>query len=105
MDDLNAGAHHLIALCREHAGDLEGALEQDRAAEYLDPDFAMPRLHVGRMARRKNDLALARRELAQALVLLEREDAKRVLLFGGGFERAALIRLCRAELDACGGRP
>ncbi|HEX7900790.1 MAG TPA: protein-glutamate O-methyltransferase, partial [Planctomycetota bacterium] len=104
-DDLNAGAHHLIALCREHAGDVESAIEQNRVAQYLDPDFAMPALHVGRLARRRNDLSLARRQLAQALTLLEREDASRILLFGGGFEREALIRLCRAELDACGGRP
>lgn len=104
-DDLNAAAHHLIALCRENAGDVESAIEQNRVAQYLDPDFAMAALHVGRLARRRNDLPLARRQLAQALSLLEREDASRILLFGGGFEREALIRLCRAELEACGGRP
>jgi chemotaxis protein methyltransferase CheR len=104
-DDLNAGAHHLIALCRERAGDIENAIEQNRLAQYLDAGFAMPALHVGRLARRKRDLPLARRQLAQALTLLEREDASRILLFGGGFEREALIRLCRSELDACGERP
>jgi chemotaxis protein methyltransferase CheR len=36
---------------------------------------------------------------------LRQEDASRLLLFGGGFSREALIALCRAELDKCGWRP
>lgn len=104
-DDLNAEAHHLIAICREHAGDLAAAIEQDQMAQYLDPAFAMPYVHVGRLARRKGDLALARRQLEQALGLLVREESSRILLFGGGFGREALMQLCRGELQACGGRP
>jgi chemotaxis protein methyltransferase CheR len=38
-------------------------------------------------------------------VLLQREEAPRLLLFGGGFRREALLALCRAELLACGGAP
>lgn len=102
-DDLNAGAHYLAALCREHAGDFRGAVERGQTAVYLDPAFAMPRLHLGLMARRAGDLDSARRELEHALILLAREDASRILLFGGGFSRDALARLCRSELRACGG--
>jgi chemotaxis protein methyltransferase CheR len=65
----------------------------------------MPRLHLGLLARRNHDPELARRELAQALVLLQREDASRLLLFGGGFNRDTLLALCRAELQSCGGQP
>jgi chemotaxis protein methyltransferase CheR len=104
-DDLDAGAHYLLALCRESASDARGAEEHDRLAAHLDPAFAMPRLHLGLLARRRGDLAAARRELAQALELLQREDAARVLLFGGGFRREALVTLCRAELGASGGAP
>jgi chemotaxis protein methyltransferase CheR len=103
-DELNTGAHYLLALCRESAGDSQGALEHDRAAVYLDPSFAMPRLHLGLMARRAGDAEAARRELGQALVLLKREDTSRLLLFGGGFGRDALIALCLAELKS-GGHP
>ena len=102
-DDLNAGAHYLLALCRERAGDCPGAVEHDQYAAYLDPGFAMPRLHLGLLARRNRDGALARRELSQALVLLQREDPSRLLLFGGGFNRETLLALCRAELQSCGG--
>jgi chemotaxis protein methyltransferase CheR len=104
-DELNTGAHYLLALCRESAGDRQGALDHYRSAIYLDPDFAMPRLHLGLMARRAGDGEGARRELGQALVLLRREDASRLLLFGGGFGREALIALCGAELKSAGGLP
>ncbi|MGH9895295.1 MAG: CheR family methyltransferase, partial [bacterium] len=103
LDELNAGAHYLMALCREHAGDAAGAVEQDQTAIYLDTGFAMPHLHQGLMAARSGDTATARRELGQALSLLAREDASRILLFGGGFSRETLVALCRAELRSAGG--
>jgi chemotaxis protein methyltransferase CheR len=95
----------VLALCREHAGDLDGAAEHDRVAAYLDPAFAMPRLHLGLLARRAGDRDAARRELAQALILLKGEDASRLLLFGGGFNRDALVTLCESSLGDDGGRP
>jgi chemotaxis protein methyltransferase CheR len=103
LDDLNAEAHYVMALCREHAGDRAGAASHDGYALYLDPAFAMPRLHLGLMAKRAGDLERARRELARALVLLAGESGSRILLLGGGFTRDALIDLCRAELRAGGG--
>ncbi len=102
LDDMNAGAHYLLALCRESAGDDRGAMRHDRIAAYLDPSFAMPRLHLGRLARRAGDRDGARRDLQQALLLIEREDSVHLLLFAGGFGRSALAALCRAELAVCG---
>jgi chemotaxis protein methyltransferase CheR len=102
-NDLNAGAHYVMAICREQSGDRSGAMEEDRIAIHLDPAFAIPRLHLGILARRSGDAAAARIELQQALVLLLREDASRILLFGGGFSREALVDFARAELRACGG--
>jgi len=103
LDGLNAGAHYALALCRESAGDGVAAAEHDRIAIHLDPGFAMPHLHLGLLVRRRGERAAARRELAQALALLRREDASRLLLFGGGFGREALIELCGAALRECGG--
>jgi chemotaxis protein methyltransferase CheR len=103
LDDLDAEAHYVMALCREHAGDRPGAASRDGYALYLDPAFAMPRLHLGLMAKRSGDLERARREMSRALVLLAGESGSRILLLGGGFTRDALIDLCRAELRACGG--
>jgi chemotaxis protein methyltransferase CheR len=102
-DELNTGAHYLIALCREHAGDRDGAVRHNEAATYLDPLFAMPHLRLGLIAKRAAESETARRELATALPLFSREDPARILLFGGGFTREALIEFCRAELRACGG--
>lgn len=97
-DDLNAGAHYLLALCSERRGQLPAAVEHDQTAAYLDGEFAMPHLHLGLMARRRLDADTAKRELTLALSLLEREDGSRLLLFGGGFSRSALLALCRSEL-------
>ncbi|MBL8795485.1 MAG: protein-glutamate O-methyltransferase CheR [Planctomycetia bacterium] len=104
-DELNAGAHYLLALCREHAADRPSAVEADRMAAYLDPTFAMPHLHLGLLAKRSGDRETARREFQQAVVLLEREDAARILLLGGGFSRESLVQLCQAELRLLGGVP
>jgi chemotaxis protein methyltransferase CheR len=103
LDELNAGAHYVLALCREGSGDRQAAIEQDQVAVYLAPSFAMPRLHLGLLARRAGEREAARRELGQALQLLQGEDPSRLLLFGGGFQREALIALCRAELEAVRG--
>lgn len=99
LDELNAGAHYLLALCFERREQLAVAAEHARTAIYLDAGFAMPHLHLGLMARRSRDVEGARRELGQALWLLEREDPARLLLFGGGFTRGALLQLCRSELE------
>ncbi|HEY3500955.1 MAG TPA: protein-glutamate O-methyltransferase CheR [Polyangiaceae bacterium] len=103
LDELNAGAHYLMALCREHAADAHGAAEHDRIAMHLDATFAMPHLHGGLVAKRAGDRERARRLLADALGLLAREDSSRLVLFGGGFSRDALEKLCRAELALLGG--
>ncbi|RYZ04586.1 MAG: protein-glutamate O-methyltransferase CheR [Myxococcales bacterium] len=105
QDDLNAGAHYLLALCHERRGQMSTAAEHDLTAVYLDPSFAMPHLHLGLMARRRRDAAGARAELTLALSLLEREEAARLLLFGGGFSRGALVSLCRSELHNLRGSP
>jgi chemotaxis protein methyltransferase CheR len=103
LDELDAGAHYVLALCREGVGDKAGARHHHLLAAHLDPSFAMPRLHLGIMARRAGDAHAAERELSQALTLLAREDAARVLMFGGGFGREALLSLCRAELRRIAG--
>jgi chemotaxis protein methyltransferase CheR len=103
INELHAEAHYLLALCREGTGDQAGSIYHDQVAVYLDPSFAMAHLHLGLLARRTLDVSTARRELEQAIALLEREDASRLLLFGGGFSRDALVSLCRAELFRSGG--
>jgi chemotaxis protein methyltransferase CheR len=102
LDELNAGAHYVLALCAAGGGKLDEAARNDRIAIYLDPAFAMPHLHLGLMLRKTGDASAASKELAQAQALLEREDSARILLFGGGFGRSALLALCAAELVAAG---
>jgi chemotaxis protein methyltransferase CheR len=101
LNDLNANAHYFMALCREHAGDANVALEHDQTAVHLDSEFAMPHLHMGLAAKRAAALETAEREFERAWILLAREDTLRILLFGGGFSREALVEFCRIELRIC----
>ncbi|WP_328476526.1 methyltransferase domain-containing protein [Actinoplanes sp. NBC_00393] len=94
-------AHHLLGVCHE-LDCAEQAAGQYRLAAYLDPAFAMPRLRMGLLARRRGDHRGAAAHLEPALELLHREDDERITLFGGGFGRLALTTLCRTELEACG---
>jgi chemotaxis protein methyltransferase CheR len=103
LDALNAGAYYVMALCREQADDRRTAMEHDLTAIYLDPSFAMPHLHLGLLAKRGGEFDLAMQELSRASLLLPREDAPRLLLFGGGFSRDALVEMCRRELQGCRG--
>lgn len=102
VDAASAGAHYLLALCREQRGDCAGASECDRRSIQLDTTFAMAHLHLGLLAKRDRDRVLARAELERALHLLDQEDTARLLLFGGGFSRMALMKLCAAELAVLG---
>ena len=103
-DGLYADAHQLLGLCLEDDHTVQDAITQYRLAAFLDAGFALPRLRLGQLARRRGDDRAAAAELQQALFLLAREDEERITLFGGGFGRIALTVLCRSELDACGAR-
>lgn len=101
LADLDPGGHYLLGLTREHAGDVDTAIEHHRIAAYLDPEFGMAHLQLGRLARRRGEITEARRELTLAASLLPTEDSARLGLFGGGFGRDSLVSLCEAELAAC----
>jgi chemotaxis protein methyltransferase CheR len=103
LDGLSGGAHYLRALAHEHQGDSQAARRDDETAIYLDATFAMPRMHLGLLAKRRGDREAAERSLSEALALLAREDTARILLFGGGFSREMLIEFCRSELRALEG--
>lgn len=104
-DEMESGAHYVLALCLESAGQRVEACHQYRLAAHLDPTFAMPWLHLGMLTRRAGDPPGAGRALDRALSLLHQESAARIELFGNGFTRQALIALCRTERAACGKAP
>jgi chemotaxis protein methyltransferase CheR len=99
---LDADAHHLLGVCLEGGAAVDVAIGHYRLAAYLDPAFAMPRLRLGLLARRRGDHRVAAAELERALHLLREERDDRIVLFGGGFGRIALTTLCRTELDHTG---
>ncbi|MGA5299110.1 CheR family methyltransferase [Nucisporomicrobium flavum] len=97
VDGLYADAHHQLAVCLEGGAAVDVAVGHYRLAAHLDPDFAMPRLRLGLLARRRGERERAADELGRAQVLLKYEREDRIAMFGGGFGRVALTALCRAE--------
>jgi chemotaxis protein methyltransferase CheR len=104
VDGLYPDAHHLLGVCLEGGAAVDVAIGHYRLAAHLDPAFAMPRLRLGLLSRRRGDDRAAAAELERALPLLSEEREERIALFGGGFGRTSLTALCRAERDACGVR-
>lgn len=97
----SAEAHYLLGLCDELEQRTETAREHYMRAVALDEDFAMPRMRLGILARRRREFADARRLLGDALRLFPHQNERALLVFGGGFHADALTRLCRTELNAC----
>ncbi len=102
-DPRDASAHYLLAVCSDGDGDPTAAVSHAGDALAADPTFAMAAVPLALLARRSGDRDRLAPLLERALGLVEREADARLALFGGGFGRAALIRLCRSELDAGGG--
>ena len=100
-----AEAHYVLGLAAEHRGDRPTAIDRYRATLYLEPDFALAHLQLGRLARRQSELDAARRDLRHALELLAHEQPARIALFGGGFDREGLLAATRVELAALAAGP
>jgi chemotaxis protein methyltransferase CheR len=97
-----AKVHFLLGLCHEAGGDPGAALRHYREATLRDPGFAMGHLHLGLLAGRRGDTVTERMALRVAASQLPYERRDRLLLFGGGFGRGALIEMARARLCALG---
>jgi chemotaxis protein methyltransferase CheR len=93
--DLRAEAHLLLATGSEFEADLPAAIGHYRTAISCDPRFAMAHMQLGRLALRTGDRLTAGREYAASTRLLPDEADRRILLFGGGFDRESLISLGR----------
>ena len=94
---MGAAARHAKALGHELRAELDAAEENYRHAVRLDPDFALPHLQLGLLARQRGDDLTARQELERALELLPLEDDRRLLLCGQGRDLGELLAQCQAE--------
>ena len=80
-------AHHLLGLCHE-LDCAEQAAGQYRLAAYLDPDFAMPRLRMGLLARRRDPRPAPHEEmLRQNTVDVQRAPVITIALEAHDFSR------------------
>lgn len=94
-----AGIHYLLGLSFEGENDLRSAWTEHHRATVLDPSFAMPRIHMGLIAKRSKNFDRAITEFEKAYQLLHHEKSERLHLFSSGFSRTALLALCRDEIQ------
>jgi tetratricopeptide (TPR) repeat protein len=80
----HALAHFNLAICRNHLGDRDGAVESLRATVRANPEFAWAYRTLGRLLLEMNQGAEARRYLEQALRLDPRDTESRELLARAG---------------------
>lgn len=92
----SADAHYVLGLCESQAGRTQAAVDLLKQSHALDHEFAMPLVQGGFHLCRLGNVSDGRRMLVQAAELLDLESEQRILLFGGGFSREALQRICRA---------
>ena len=100
---LDAEPHQLMAMCMEQKQRLPLALEHARRASYLDPNFALPHVLLGRLALKAGNRAAAMREFETARGRLPAEQSRRLRLLSGGFGRQAMIEYCEAQIRVCRG--
>jgi chemotaxis protein methyltransferase CheR len=93
-DHADARYHYLLALCLEQDGDIVNATHHYHAAAAHDPGFALPHLRLGLLARARHHHDEARKAFTRTLALIDHEDDVNITLFGGGFTRQAISRLC-----------
>jgi chemotaxis protein methyltransferase CheR len=93
-DHADARYHYLLALCLEQNGDTVNATHHYHAAAVHDPGFALPHLRLGLLARARHRHDEARKAFTRTLALIDHEDDVNLTLFGGGFTRQAIARLC-----------
>lgn len=94
--DSTAEAHAVLATCREAEGVLSPALSHWRAAVATDPAFGIAHLRAGMLLRQTGRSWEAEDAYRRAATALPGETDRRILLFGGGFGRDALLSLCRS---------
>ena len=96
LDELNAGAHYLMALCREHAGDRDAAVEHDKPLPIWTrrlPCRISTWVSGQASARTSRPLDGSWGGVAASRSRGRSENSP----FGGGFTREALVEFCRAS--------
>lgn len=96
---LAAEAFYILGLCYEHTGDPSMAMHHYQLATAEDPSFAMPHLHMGLLYKKTGKPRQARSAFERAAALVSGEKSERIVLFGGGFQKNALLSLCKNEIS------
>ncbi len=99
IDDLFPEAYFLQGIVLEAMEDEEGAVREYRRALLLDAAFVAARYNLSRLYRRLGKPRDARRELVNALRILEKTAPEALIPHSGGISREVFMEVCRGDLE------
>ena len=99
LDGLNAGNHYLQATIRQEQGLIQEAVQSLKRAVYLDPHFVMAYFTLGNLAISRGNKTEARRQMDNALRLLDTYDQKKPLPESEGMTPDRLRQIIVAVAD------
>lgn len=100
-DPMNPAGYYLFGVVLQEKGDPTAAAREFRRAIYLDPDFVAPYVSLGNLLHASGNRDEAKRQLSNALAILERYPGDEVVRESDGTTVAALAAMIRSiESDA-----
>jgi chemotaxis protein methyltransferase CheR len=97
LDDLRADAYFLRGLIHDLCGESAEAIGEYRKALLLDMAFVMPHYNLSKIFWRLGKLEDARRQLNNAVRLLEKTPHETLIPLSGGLSRAVFLEVCRED--------
>jgi chemotaxis protein methyltransferase CheR len=95
-EPMNAAAYYLYGVVLHEKGDQAGAAREFRRSIYLDHDFVAPYVSLGQLLHSSGNREEAKRQLSNALAILERYPADEVVRESGGTTVGALAAMIRS---------
>lgn len=97
LDDLRPDAYFLRGLIHDLCGESAEAIGEYRKALLLDMAFVMPHYNLSKIYWRLGKLEDARRQLNNAVRLLEKTPHESLIPLSGGLSRAVFLEVCRED--------
>jgi chemotaxis protein methyltransferase CheR len=101
---MHPAGYYLYGVVLQEKGDPTAAAREFRRAIYLDPDFVAPYVSLGNLLYASGNLEEAKRQLSNALAILERYPGDEVVRESDGTSVSALAAMIRSIESGAGER-
>jgi chemotaxis protein methyltransferase CheR len=99
LDNLCVESYYLLGVLKYKIGDLNEAEKQFKKVAYIDPDIVLAYYNLGNIYLYQKKYAFARRELRNAVKLLEKKPKDEKIRLCEDYTAEFLLRACRNNLE------